>query len=98
MKKLINSKYMKWFRKMYLKNIYNKIYFYRASYCCIAASCNIYSTIICWKYLKEVQENMDSNYLKDRFKNKQNLSCGDSWFYSRKDRLDFLKECLSKLN
>lgn len=86
---------MKWFRKMYLTNIYNKIHSGKENFCCIASKKTIYSLFICWKNLKEVKENMNSTYLTTYI---SNYSCKMNRFNYKTDRLSFLKECLTKFN
>lgn len=99
MKKLINSKYFKWFRKLFLKKIYKNIDNGDDYFCCHVMC--IYRLFICWKELKEVKENMDSKYLSEWIKvNPNQQHCKNVWFDSdvtyNQNRLLFLKECLSE--
>ncbi len=100
MKKLINSKYMKWFRKLFLLHLYNKLSAHMEIYSKPMFLCQehcIYGTFISWMDLKEVRDNLDSSYLLysvkslDSFPNKYIV-----WFDRNIDRLLFLEECLNK--
>ena len=100
MKKLINSKYMKWFRKLFLLHLYNKLSDHMEIYSKPMFLCQehcIYGTFISWMDLKEVRDNLDSSYLLysvkslDSFPNKYIV-----WFDRNIDRLLFLEECLNK--
>ena len=100
MKKLINSKYMKWFRKLFLLHLYNKLSAHMEIYSKPMFLCQehcIYGTFISWMDLKEVRDNLDSSYLLysvkslDSFPNKYIV-----WFDRNIDRLLFLGECLDK--
>ena len=77
-----------------MKTIYRSIRHYKAHYCCHVLS--IYRLFICWKNLKEVKENYDSVFIRDSIKESKNFNCEEHWFHSRRERLKFLKECLSK--
>ena len=92
MNKIINSRYFKWFRKLYLKDLYKKILRKGKPYFCCHYE-GVYSIFISWKDLKEVKENMDSKRLRP---NIVHFTCSFIWFYSHYDRLKFLEECLSK--
>jgi len=92
MKRIINSDYMKWFRKRYLRYIYKQIRLGNEHFCC-HVKC-VYSLFICWKDLKEVKENMNSELISSLLKS--NLTCSRSWFRYRHERLEFLQECLNK--
>jgi hypothetical protein len=64
-------------------------------YCCYVISWH--RLFICWKELKEVKENMNSNTLFNFIrKNVSNQHCGLPWFSNKENRLNFLKECLDK--
>ena len=100
MKTLINSKYMKWFRKLFLLYLYNELSIHMERYgkpmfLCQAKS--IYRIFISWTELKEVRDNLDSSYILnsvkqlDSFPNKNIV-----WFDRNIDRLLFLEECLNK--
>lgn len=100
MKTLINSKYMKWFRKLFLQYLYNKLSIHMEKYSKHMFLCNvkcIYRMFISWTDLKEVRDNLDSSYILrpvkqlDPFPNK-----GMVWFDRNTDRLLFLEECLNK--
>ena len=100
MKKLINSKYMKWFRKLFLLYLYNELSVHMEKYSEPMFLCQehcIYGTFISWMDLKEVRDNLDSSYLLysvkslDSFPNKYIV-----WFDRNIDRLLFLEECLNK--
>ena len=100
MKKLINSKYMKWFRKLFLLHLYNKLSAHMEIYSKPMFLCQehcIYGTFISWMDLKEVRDNLDSSYLLysvkslDSFPNKYIV-----WFDRNIDQLLFLEECLNK--
>ena len=100
MKKFINSKYMKWFRKLFLLHLYNKLSVHMEKYGKPMFLCQehcIYGTFISWMDLKEVRDNLDSSYLLysvkslDSFPNKYIV-----WFDRNIDRLLFLEECLNK--
>lgn len=92
---IINSNGMSFFRKLFLKRILNHIKTHKATYCCYVEG--FYSWFICWKELKEVKDNMNSNYLRDSIKSGlKTPSCAIAWFTDRCDRVAFLKECLAK--
>ena len=100
MKKLINSKYMKWFRKLFLQYLYNELCIHIEIYSKPMFLCNvkcIYGIFISWMDLKEVRDNLDSSYILnsakqlDSFPNKYIV-----WFDKNTDRLLFLGECLNK--
>lgn len=96
-KKIINSKYFTWYRKRYLENIHYQIIIERKSFCCHCKS--IYSLFICWKNLKEVEENLNSEYLRKEIREcKSSQTCAHSWFMYRTYRINFLEECLNKFN
>lgn len=96
MERIINSNMFKWFRKSFLKTIHNRIEIDKSLFCCNVKSWH--SWFICWKDLKEVQENLDSEYIHESLKGKDTiLDCGYVWFMSKQNRLAFLKECLNKL-
>lgn len=88
---------MKWFRKSFLLKIQRDIIFGKKHHCC---NVNTWHRLfICWKDLKEVKENMQSNYLKIVIKNNYAFhNCDYSWFYDKSDRLSFLQECVIKFN
>lgn len=97
MKKIINSKYFKWFRKNYLNRIYSDIILNKAKYCCVVYSWH--SFFICWKDLKEVKDNMNSVFLRKEIRDNISFqNCVNSWFWHKTERINFLKECLNKLN
>ena len=100
MKVLINSKYMKWFRKLFLQHLYNELSIHMEKYSKPMFLCEvkcIYGIFISWIELKEVKDNLDSNYILrsvkpfDTFPNKNIV-----WFDRNIDRLLFLEECLNK--
>ena len=92
-KNFINSEKMKWFRKSFLNKIYNDISTDNERFCCHVNSWH--KLFICWKDLKEVEENQKSNFIKYYYNN-SDLICGNVWFNNKTDRMDFLKECISK--
>ncbi len=86
---------MWWFRKSFLKRIYKQIKSGNEKYCCLVWSWH--SVFICWKDLKEVQDNITSHYISERVRgNKDNQNCGNVWFYTKGARLGFLNECITK--
>ena len=100
MKTFINSKYMKWFRRLFLQHLYNKLSIYMETYNKPMFLCQvkcIYGIFISWMDLKEVRDNLDSNYILrsvkrfNTFPNKHIV-----WFNRNIDRLLFLEECLNK--
>ena len=100
MKKLINSKYMKWFRKLFLLHLYNELSVHMREYSKPMFLCYvkcIYGIFISWIDLKEVRDNLDSSYILnsvkqlDSYPNKNIV-----WFDRNIDRLLFLGECLNK--
>lgn len=95
MKKLINSNYFKWFRKAYLKIIYKTVKLSTINYCCHIKP--FHSLFICWKDLKEVEENMKSEHLRTIFTKNEYYTCSIPWFENKESRLAFLEECLNKL-
>jgi len=92
-KNFINSESMKWFRKSFLNKIYNDILTDKKRFCCHVNSWH--KLFICWKDLKEVEENQYSNFIKLHY-NPSDLICRNTWFYEKSDRIEFLKECISK--
>lgn len=95
MKRIINSDIMSWFRKSFLTKIRKEIFkHYGYGYCCHVNSWH--KTFICWKDLKEVQENLDSEYIIDYIKKDKLFTCSNAWFRNPNDRLNFLDECLNK--
>ncbi len=84
---------MKWFRRSFLNKLYEDISTYNASYCCNVKTWHL--AFSCFKDLKEVQANMNSKYLMEV---EYNYDCKESWFDSRHNRLNFLKECIHKLD
>ena len=92
MKKIINSKYFKRFRRSFLKTILHRIESHKDKFCCHIITWH--RAFICWKDLKEVQENLNSKHL---WLN-ENYSCKNVWFITREERIAFLKECISKIN
>ena len=100
MKTFINSKYMKWFRKLFLLHLYNKLSVHMERYGKPMFLCQehcIYGIFISWMDLKEVRDNLDSSYILhyvrslDIFPDKNIV-----WFDRNIDRLLFLVECLNK--
>lgn len=100
MKIFINSKYMKWFRKLFLLHLYNELSVHMREYSKPMFLCEvkcIYGIFISWIELKEVKDNLDSNYILryvkpfGTFPNKNIV-----WFDRNIDRLLFLEECLNK--
>ena len=86
---------MWWFRKSFLKRIYKRIKSEKVDYCCLVWSWH--SVFICWKDLKEVQDNITSHYISEHVRgNKDNRNCRNVWFYTKGDRLGFLNECITK--
>ena len=101
MKKLINSKYMKWFRKQYLTFILNQIIKLnnQCCFCCTQSLKTYHSKFISWKELKKVKENMSSKFLYRYIREeKQFQNCNNKWFPHNTNRIAFLKQCLTKLN
>ena len=100
MKKLINSKYMKWFRKLFLLHLYNKLSVHMEIYSKPMFLCQehcIYGTFISWIDLKEVRDNLDSSYISRSVKRFNTFPTEDIvWFDRNIDRLLFLEECLDK--
>ena len=100
MKKLINSKYMKWFRKLFLLHLYNKLSVHmekdsKPMFLC-HVNC-IYGTFISWIDLKEVRDNLDSSYISRSVKRFNTFPNKDIFWFDRNiDRLLFLEECLNK--
>lgn len=90
-----NMKRFKWFRRSYLKKIYKEIESENQWYCCAVYSWH--KLFCCWKDLKEVKENCNSEYLYLELQGIKNIECTGPWFYYRHNRLAFLKECLDKL-
>ena len=91
---------MKWFRKLFLQYLYNKLCLHMKTCSKPMFLCQehcIYGTFISWMDLKEVRDNLDSSYLLysvkslDSFPNKYIV-----WFDRNIDRLLFLEECLNK--
>ena len=84
---------MKWFRKSFLNKIYNNISTNKSKFCCHVISWH--GLFICWKDLKEVEENKKSNFIQSDY-NVSDFNCVNVWFKNREDRIGFLKECISK--
>lgn len=89
MKKIINSKNFTWFRRSFLEKIRRDIENKKSNYCCNVRSWH--RIFICWKDLKEVQDNRDSLMLLDFY-----FSCNRAWFENRYNRIKFLDECIEK--
>ena len=101
MKTLINSKYMKWFRKLFLQYLYKKLLsVYMEKYSKPMFLCNvecIYAIFISWMDLKEVRDNLNSSYILNSVKQLDSFPNKDIvWFDKNTDRLLFLGECLNK--
>ena len=100
MKTLINSKYMKWFRKLFLLHLYNKLSVHMERYSKPMFLCQvncIYGTFISWIDLKEVRDNLDSSYISRSVKRIDTFPTEDVFWFDRNiDRLLFLEECLDK--
>ena len=100
MKTLINSKYMKWFRKLFLQHLYNKLSIHMEKYGKHMFLCHvkcIYGIFISWMDLKEVRDNLDSSYILNPVKQFDTFPSKDIvWFNRNIDRLLFLEECLNK--
>ena len=94
MKKFINSEKLKWFRQSLLEKIRKNVLEDKDRFCCNVRCWE--SVFICWKDLKEVEENLSSKYIRDL--QNWSLDCRHVWFDSKEDRLAFLKECISKIN
>lgn len=94
MKKILNSNLFKGFRRSYLQAIYKVIESDRGYYCCNVKTWH--KLFICWKDLKEVKENINSEFIWTEHRGNINLHCGHCWFENKTNRLGFLKECLSK--
>ena len=100
MKILINSKYMKWFRKLFLQYLYNELCLHMETCSKHMFLCNvrcIYGIFISWMDLKEVRDNLDSSYILNPVKQFDTFPSKDIvWFNRNIDRLLFLEECLNK--
>ena len=100
MKTLINSKYMKWFRKLFLLHLYNELSIHMERYGKPMFLCQvkcIYGIFISWMDLKEVRDNLDSSYISRSVKQFNTFPNKDIiWFDRNIDRLLFLGECLDK--
>ena len=100
MKKFINSKYMKWFRKLFLLYLYNNLSVHMEIYSKPMFLCQvkcIYGIFISWIDLKEVRDNLDSSYILRYVKRIDTFPTEDVFWFDRNiDRLLFLKECLDK--
>ncbi len=87
---------MKWFRKSFLKKIYKNISTDKDRFCCKVNSWHTF--FISFKDLKEVKENQKSDFIKSYFNGLDlPLKCYRVWFISKSDRIDFLQECINKL-
>ena len=97
MRILINSFLFRWFRRSFLKAIYKDINSGNNQFCCHVKSWH--SKLICWKELREVQDELESTtllcedlrYIKD-------YGCRCWWFNSSQDRLQFIQDCINRLN
>ena len=100
MKVLINSKYMKWFRKLFLQHLHNELSIHMEKYGKHMFLCQvkcIYGIFISWMDLKEVRDNLDSSYILNPVKQFDTFPSKDIvWFNRNIDRLLFLEECLDK--
>ena len=100
MKTLINSKYMKWFRKLFLQYLYNELCIHIETYSKPMFLCNvkcICGMFLSWIDLKEVRDNLDSSYILNSVKQLDSFPNKDIvWFDRNTDRLLFLEECLKK--
>ena len=100
MKIFINSKYIKWFRKLFLLHLYNELSVHMEIYGKPMFLCHvkcIYGIFISWIDLKEVRDNLDSSYILRPVKQFNTFPSKDIiWFDRNIDRLLFLEECLDK--
>lgn len=100
MKKFINSKYMKWFRWLFISYLYYKLYFHVKKYNDHMFLCRvdcIYGKFISWMDLKEVRDNLDSEHIQNCAREDNTFPSKDLiWFEGNKNRLLFLEECLNK--
>ena len=100
MKKFINSKYMKWFKKLFLLHLYNELSIHMERYGKPMFLCQvkcIYGIFISWIDLKEVRDNLDSSYISRSVKRIDTFPTEYIvWFDRNIDRLLFLGECLDK--
>jgi len=91
----LDTKWTNNFRKSYLEEIHRQISSGKERVCCMV-KCK-QSVFICWKDLKEVQDNMDSEFLRIWIRqDKREQNCSRVWFVYTSHRLEFLKECLDK--
>lgn len=97
MKRIINSNTQlgRWFRRTYLTTISNSIFWEKEEYCCWVVTWQ--RLFICWRNLKEVQENLNSSYIGYHIKQYNLLDCENPWFHTKEERLGFLQECLDKI-
>lgn len=91
--KIINSKYFTWYRRWFLNKIKKEITDGVTEYCCCIKSIFFFC---CWKDLKEVQENLESNCIRKEIKLTDRLDCNHVWFRDEYLRLAFLQECINK--
>lgn len=89
---------MKWFRRLYILDLISKVEKKGGRYdedifLCLQYS--IYSLFICWKELKEVQDNLDSEHIYSDIRCYELFNCDNVWFHSNRQRIAFLKECLN---
>ena len=91
MKKFINSKYMKWFRRLFLLYLYNELSIHMERYGKPMFLCQvkcIYGIFISWIDLKEVRDNLDSSYILDYVKKLMNFLV-IKWYGLMKIQIDF---------
>lgn len=90
---LINTPLFTRYRRKYIEYIHYEIDNELECFCCRVR----YSKFICWKDLKEIKSNIDSDYIRTLLRgHKSLLNCDRIWFDTTQDRLNFLEECLSK--
>jgi hypothetical protein len=100
--KFINSDYCIRFRRIYILSLMGyiksglEINPDKNYYICLIKTRQ--SKWICWKDLKEVRENLNSEFIREPIRMSGRFTCDNSWFSSNSDRLSFLNQCLDKLN
>ena len=87
---------MKWFRKLFLNYLLKKVnkHINNNEHYFLCLNLSIYRLFICWKDLKEVQNNLNSKYIKNHIKESEVYYCSVVWFDSNIKRHLFLRECL----
>lgn len=97
---IINSKFGIRFRLSFLKRIHKEISNNKQYYCCAVNSWHSY--FICWKDIREVQDNLNSNKIckiaREHITGQKLIfNCSFSWFDNKYNRILFLIKVISDI-